>query len=219
MRSQQKPNIAVKRAKRPDGSIRENYYFRKMIEGKEVYIPIKAAPDTPEFDREYWAIKSGLKIMNSPKTTYKSLIESYMRSSGYQNLAQSTQKKYRSYIKIIEEKNALKDYRRTRRRDVIAIHEALYGLPRKADGVIQILRILFNYAINLETIPTNPAANIKLFGPQKGYKSRPVAKQEALARYCIETGNDVVLMALRLGTGTGQRPGDLVKMKGTYIRK
>ena len=212
-----KPNVSEKRVKGRDGKIRVYYFYRTTTDGKEKYIKIPFEPDSPEFDRQYWEIRSGKHTGHVTKTTFDILIESYLRSHKYLSKADGTKRKYRPVLEHIREQNGKKDFTKMRRRDVIAAQEHFSDTPRKADSFVQILSILFNHAIDLEMMKYNPAKGVKLYGSQKKIEPWPKAKQDAYERYCKKHNLKIELLAYYLGTGTGQRPGDLIKMKWEHF--
>lgn len=82
---------------------------------------------------------------------------------------------------------------------------------------------MLNFAKNeLEWIQSNPALGIELFGPSKEFQPCTAEEQKAFLKTCKAMGNVVMQTAYHLGTGTGQRIGDLCLMEwghydGEYI--
>lgn len=182
-----------------------------MVGGKrtEKLIRIKAEPGTPEFDRLYWEIRSGKAHRAEVKTSFSALVEAYLVSKKYAALAPSTKVKYRKILDLIREQNGPLDVTTVSRSEVEASHQKYAATPRQADYYLQVLSILFNFAIRLEWMTHNPASGIDKFGARKELKPWPEWFQaEYRAR---ATGN--ALAAYHLGSGTGQRPGDVVKMR------
>jgi len=192
-------------------------------EGKRVerYIELPRNEDSPEFDREYWALRSGIsEKLTAPKakTTYGNLIQQYRASVGYRRLKIGTKRPYERVMNQLLEKNEHKDVRKVTRAQVRAIHQKYADTPRKADHYVQVLSVLFTYALDeLEWITTNPAARITLYGPQSEWQPWPKALQDTWERYCLEHNEDIALTAMHLGCGTGQRPGDLVAMEESHF--
>lgn len=207
MRKAQKPNIVVR-------SGLHYYRVRETIAGKrkERYIRIDAAPDTPEFDVLYWSIRSGKHEPKKVKTNFDALVAHYLNSRKYKDLADGTKRKYRPVLEQIREKNGASDVTRIKRSDVDAIHEKYADTPRKADLYVQILSILFNHAIRLDWITSNPAKTVELFGPQKSIEPWPLWFQRAY----LERATGHALAAYHVGSGTGQRAGDMIKMEWAH---
>jgi len=192
---------------------------------RERYLPLPGPEDSEEFDREYWAIRSGqsAQIKSAPKTSWGNLIKSYRASRAYKSLAAGTRPSYDRVMNRLIENNADLDIRSVDKAQVRAIHEKYADTPRKADHMVQVIRLLLNYAKNeLDWIQNNPADGIKLFGSQKEWQPWPERLQRAFQNACVALGDEQMLTAFHLGTGTGQRPGDLAKMRwdhydGEYI--
>lgn len=187
------------------------YYFRRR--GK--YIRLPDDPDSREFDEAYWRIRSG-KARPAVKTTWQNLIESYLRSPAYLSKKPRTRQEYRRTIELIREKNGPKDFTRTKRRHVIQARDKYAETWRKANAMVETISILARHAIELEWIEANPASGVdKLTGGE--YQPWPQDKLDAFERYCIAHDLTWELTAFKLGTGTGQRIGDLLKMKWEHF--
>lgn len=156
-----------------------------------------------------------------PKTTVAALVESYLVSPAYMRLKPRTRAEYRRTLDLIRSKNGDRDFRKMRRRDVIAARDAYASTWRKANSVVEMISILAKHAIDLEWITDNPAAGVeKLKGG--AYEAWPDAKLNSFVRYCEAHGETVALTAYHLGVGTGQRLSDCLAMKwadfdGEYI--
>ncbi|NVK57302.1 MAG: tyrosine-type recombinase/integrase [Alteromonadaceae bacterium] len=216
MRRQRKPYVTEKKGRL--------YYRLRWTDGetrRERFIPLPGDEDSPEFDRTYWAIRSGTHeaVTAAPRTSWKHLIASYRKTRAFTGLAAGTRRKYEAVMIQLEEKNGDRDIRKVTRQHVRAIHEKYSETPRKADHYLQVIRLLLNFAKNeLDWIDNNPATGIKLFGAQKEWEPWSPGALKAFRSAADET----MLTAMMLGTGTGQRPGDLCGMMwehfdGEYI--
>ncbi|WP_417676376.1 tyrosine-type recombinase/integrase [Pseudodonghicola sp.] len=211
MRKQRKPYVTPKHGKL-------YYRLRWTEDGKrrERYIPLPGEEDSPEFDREYWAIRSGTseQVQKAPSTCWENLIRHYKTSVQFRKLAPGTRRKYDPVIEALREKNGRRDVRKVTRSDVRAIHEKYADTPRKADLYVQVIRMLLNFAKReLDWITANPAEGMRLYGPQKEWQPWPEPAQKAFCATCEALGDEMTLTAFHLGTGTGQRPGDLCAMR------
>ena len=90
MRKTLRPYVSIKRGKP---------YFRQIwtdADGKrkERYIALPADLDSAEFDRAYWAIRSGRAEVVKPKAshTWRELIQTYKSSAQFKKLAVGTRK-------------------------------------------------------------------------------------------------------------------------------
>lgn len=167
-------------------------------------------PDTEEFSRAYWEIRSGKKT-SSIKTTWGALVVSYYKSPEFNKLSDGTKANYRRHCEVIREKNGIKDVRRFRRKHAIAARDALQETWSKANERIAVLSILCKHAVDLEWIDRNPVVDIsKLSGGS--YEAWPDVKLLAFERYCLTNDLTTALTAFEVAIGTGQRIGDCAKM-------
>ncbi|MCD9149985.1 tyrosine-type recombinase/integrase [Pseudophaeobacter flagellatus] len=215
MRRQRKPNVAMK-----NGRL---YYRIRWAEGakrRERYIPLPPDEDSAEFDRAYWAIRSGRSpaVAKPAAHSWQRLIVSYRGSSKFQKLADGTKRKYHPVLDALLEKNSSKCITKTSRAAVRAIHEKMGDTPRKADLYVQLIRRLYNFASNdLDWDVKNPAEGIELYGPKREFEPWPEDAQLAYIEAANDLDDETALTAFFLGTGTGQRPGDLCSMKWEHF--
>lgn len=189
---------------------RSYYYFRRG----EVYQRLPDNPDSPEFDEAYWAIRSG-RSKRKVKTTFEVLIQSYYQSPAFKSKRPGTQREYRRTLELIRERNGKSDFTKLRRRDVVAARDKYADTWRKANGMVEMLSILASHAMELEWITANPASGVKkLTGGE--YEPWPPAKLAAFEAYCIKNSLEWELTALKLGIGTGQRIGDVIRMEWAH---
>lgn len=113
--------------------------------------------------------------------------------------------------------NGPKDFTRLTRRNVIEARDSHSETPRKANYYVQLLSILSKHAIDLEWITTNPAKGVELFKPKREFEPWPQWAMDAYEKYCKENDLTLALTAFYLGTGTGQRPGDLTRMEWSHF--
>lgn len=160
-------------------------------------------PDSEEFMREYWAIRSGQRRA-APKTTWNNLIVHYYKSPTFRSKADGTRANYRRHCEAIREKNGDKDVRSFRRKHALAVRDALQDNWSKANERLAVLSILCKLAVDLEWIDRNPVADIpKLTGGE--YEAWPDDKLDAFERYCDRHDLTVARTAFELAVGTGQR--------------
>ncbi|MEO1952977.1 tyrosine-type recombinase/integrase [Thioclava sp.] len=195
---------------------RERIFYRiTWQEGgkrRERMIEIKEDPDTPEFTAKYWEIRAGRapEIERKPsQTSWRVLIREYRQSPTFKKLAPRTRRDYNRWLERILEKNADKDVRDMTKAHVRAMQQKLAETPRQADWFVQIIRILFNFAIKkLDWKLTNPAEGLDLFGKQREFEPWPEWMVEKAAD-APETVRTIVELIL----GTGQRPSAAIIMR------
>jgi integrase len=199
-----RPNLPYLEFKTVKG--RDYIYFRRGTTRHR----LPGNPDSEEFAREYWAIRSGRRRAD-PHDTWEKLIVRYYQSAAFAQLAPGTRANYRRHCEAIREKNGHKRVRDFRRKHAIAARDALQGTWSKANERLAVLSVLCRLAVDLEWIERNPVADIpKLKGGE--YEAWPDDKLAAFERYCERHGRTVARTAFELGIGTGQRIGDCAKM-------
>ncbi|WP_109468830.1 site-specific integrase [Albibacillus kandeliae] len=191
---------------------KDYWYFRKG----NTRIRLPDDPDSAEFDRAYWEIRSGQK--STPcRTSFDALIVSFYQSPRFQGLKATTRAEYRRTIELIREKNGSRDFTKLRRKDVIAARDSYAHQWRKANAMVEQLSILARHAIDLEWIATNPAQGVeKLKGGS--YEAWPQSKLAAYEQHCLEYGLRFERTIYELCIGTGQRIGDVVSMEWAQFK-
>jgi len=183
--------------------------FYVRIKGK--YWPIKAAFGTPEFDREYWEIRTGKRTAS--KTAWTPLIDSYRRSDRWTNLKPRTRTDYERVLIYLTEKIGKKDVTRLARKDVIAAMEANRHRVRFANYIPQVMSILCEHAIDLGWRSDNPAKGCRRI-PTPDEKKQPHNSWPdwAVNRW-REEADPLCQLIFELGVGSVQRPGDWTKFR------
>lgn len=210
MRKQAKPYITRKAS---GGKVRWYYRMTWLENGKrrERFIALPDDPDSPEFDRAYWSIRSGKhEALQAPaKQTWRELVALYRGSAKYSKLAPRTKESYNSIIEWILEGNADKSVTTLSRQKLRALHVKYKETPRKADMLVQVVSILSNFAARqLDWKIENPAVGLDLYGKQREYLPWPEWMVAALT-----TAPEQVRTVAELILGTGQRPSAAVSMR------
>lgn len=186
----------------PDG---KRWYVRR----KGKYHRIKAQPGTEDFDREYWAIRSGR--VHALKTTWKALIESYMRSDRWAKLAPKSRRLYEGGLLYLIEKNGSRDVTRITRRDAIAMQEANRHRPSFARLTVIVMSVVIEHAIDLGYMRHNPIRGMRYLRVEDGRKRPHVPwPDEAIAKFRAEAA-PFQRLVFEIGIGTVQRPSDWLR--------
>lgn len=181
---------------------------------RERVITLDWKDDLQELDRLYWLCERGEHDGQKPKPPVESWQEAVMawrRDPRVQRkLSASTKISYRRTMDVILEKNAAKAMGDTTRQHVRAIHDKLAVTPRKADHMVQVIRLLWNFArTKLDwTLGENPASGIDLFGATREFEAWP----DWMIARLPEAPADVQAAA-ELILGTGQRPNAAIAMR------
>jgi len=186
---------------------RQYIYFRR---GKLRH-RLPSNPDTEEFMREYWRVRSG-RQQKQVKTTWGKLVEEFYKSPRFKEKAPGTRANYRRHCEDIREKNGAKDMTRFRRKDALRVKSALQDNWSKANERLSVLSMLCKLAVDLEWIDRNPVVDIpKLKGGE--YEAWPDHRLKAYEQYCAANNLTTARVIFELAIGTGQRLGDCIKMK------
>lgn len=175
-------------------------------------VRFKSAPGTAEFAREYALILAGTPPLDHGSMNFRNLIRSYQRSLKWTKLAPRTQADYRAVLAWADAKLGDMPPAKMQRKDVIRAQEVNSKTRRFANYIVQVLRILFEHSIDLGWRKDNPAKGVSLIQSDKpGREPWPADLVEAFrAAAPLGTRPRTVF---ELGIGTGQRPGDLVRMR------
>lgn len=199
------------------------YYRITWSEGgrqRSRYVPLPGNPDTAEFAQAYWALRSGqVSAAPKPRQTWAELITAYRASRSWLKLSDGTRKSYTRVMERILEKNADKPVRDLTRQRLRELQAKQAATPRAADHTVQGIKLLVNWARkHLDWKIDNPAEGLDLFGAQREFQPWPDWAREAFEKAAESLGARRVLLAYHLGTATGQRPGDLVKMRWDHFQ-
>ena len=117
---------------------------------REKVITLDWQDDLQELDRLYWLCERGLHEGQKPKApehSWQAVVIAWRKDQRIQRkLSESTKISYRRTMDSLLEKNAGKAVADTSRAHVCAIHDKLAETPRKADHMLQVIRLLWNYA-------------------------------------------------------------------------
>ena len=210
MRKERKPYVTQRKV----GGWSRWYFRQTWLEGdkrRERFIPLPDDPDSLEFDRAYWSIRSGKHEGVKPpaKQTWRELVTAYRSSPKYLKKAPRTKASYDDTIEWILTTNADKPVASLTRQKLRDLHVKYAATPRKADALVQIVSILTNFArTQLDWKIENPAERLDLYGKQREYEPWPVWMVEKL-----NGAPEVVRSAAELILGTGQRPSAAVAMR------
>jgi hypothetical protein len=181
---------------------------------REKIITLDWQGDLQRLDSLYWLCETGKHPDQKPKapaTSWRALITTWRSDPRIRKkLSASTFVSYRRSMDAILEKNADKDVRETTRQHVRAIHDKLADTPRKADHMLQVIRLLWNYGktkLDWE-LGDNPAAGIDLYGKVREFEPWPDWMLDTLS----SAPRDVQIAA-ELILGTGQRPSAAFAMR------
>lgn len=195
------------------------YVYRKS--GKYLYFEkpgserarIYAQPGTAEFQAEYTRLLLGSKPAQT-HYTFKALVASYRRSRRWKGLSARSQSDYAKVLDWVMDKLGPYDVRDFRRPDLIRARDANAETLRFANYIVQVVRILLEQAIDLGWIRENPAKGVPLL-KSDGPGREPWPTELIEAYRAKATGR--ALLVFELCLGTGQRIGDVLRMRWDAI--
>jgi integrase len=183
---------------------------------------IAGTPWSQDFMRQYAMLldRAGAPaVIGAERTkpgTVNALVVAYYKSPDFKNLEDSTQAHRRRIIERFRSEHGDKLIRGLRREHIKLIMANKAATPEAANNLIKILRVMLNYAVDLDMIESNPATDIKR------YKSRgdgfhtwtddEIAKFEA-----AHTVGTRARLALALLLHTAQRVSDVCKMGWQHV--
>lgn len=171
-------------------------------------IRVHAEPGTPEFAAEYAMLLRGRPPV--PKRTMKGLIQLYVESDRWPQLAANTHKTYARHFRYFEEKMATVDPATLRTVHVYEMRDALKDTPTEANGKVKALATLLAHGIRIGWLDQNVAQGVRaLKGKREPRGPWPAEMIEAFR----EAANADTRLIFELLLGTGQRIGDVLKMR------
>lgn len=178
---------------------------------------IKSDAGTPEFALEYASLLNGARPAGEPaRRTFSALVASYVRDRRYKSLAPRTARDYDKVLTWATDKIGSLPVAGMQRKDVIRARDANADKPRFASYIVQVLRILFEHAIDIGWIAAgaNPARGVSLI--KSDTEERLPWPQDMIEAFRAEAGDEALLI-FELCLGTGQRIGDVLKMRWSDI--
>lgn len=149
-----------------------------------------------------------------PGQDISAVIRHYRADEKYRRLKPRTAKDYAAHLDYLDRKAGTLEPRRIERRHVIAWRNAWAEAetPHRANYRLRVLKIVMEYAIDMGLLPTggNTAKGVGEVRYEKAERQPwPVSLIEAYR--ATATGRELLVFEMCLGTG--QRIGDVLKMK------
>ena len=174
-------------------------------------VKMQAEPFTDAWWAEYAKLLKGTPPPPRGKT-FRALIASYKRSARFEKLKPRSRADYEKVLTFIEERLGGQEVSKVRRHHVVAWRDQNSG--RFADYLVQVLRVLFEHAVDQGWRDDNPAKGVQtVYRPSGTRKAWP----EDLVQAARETATGDTLLLFEILVGTGQRIGDVLRMKWSDI--
>lgn len=197
----------VERWKDRHGKIR--LYFRR---GKGSRTPLRGPEGSPDFWADYHkAAEPGAAQVLTGKGTLQWLIGQYYQSAEFRELAKSTQKTRRRILTNFCDKNGHRQYSHLMPKHLRKIRNAMIDRPEAANGLLKVLRQLFNFAVEYDLAETNPVIGVKKLKPKNktGYHTWTLSEIDKYEQ--THPVGTKARLALALILYTGQRRGDVIR--------
>jgi integrase len=213
----------VKPERDRNGSIRY-WYFRR--DGRRWKLP--GDPGSSEFMAEYSRLlaetdqKARVNLPDQavnrtdyPRGSFGRLVVDFLASGQFRDCKPRTQAEYRRICEALSAEYGNKRVGKIRRRHVRRMRDARAETPGAANTIVRMMKLLLNFAVDDELIPSNPAARMKLLavGEWRAWSDEECAKFEA--RW---PPGSMQRRAYCLALYTGQRLSDQVTRKREHRR-
>lgn len=192
-------------------------YLRFLRRSRGQSVMMKEKPGTPEFWENYNRLLKG-RAPQPIKNNFETLILSYFESEAFKKLKPRTQADYRKYLEHIRVIWGEKDPRKIETNHIYELHRANSDRWRQANYLVQVMVVLMNHARLIGFVSKehgNPAKGIPLFRQQsEGWEPWP---EDVRAEF-EEVATPRARLVYELCLGTGQRIGDVLKMRWSHFK-
>lgn len=190
------------------------WYFRRC---GQTLGRLPGAPGSPEWTEAYRRLlgesspASGL-IPGEGPGTFGATVQTYMQSAAFRSLSPNSQDQYRRALERLRPRLGPVPLAAIRRKHLLHLQDELADKPAMANLFVGILSALFKWAVEREIIETSPTHGVK-----------PLATGEhafwpwQAIDDVLKTASPEVALAVRLAYRTGQRRGDIVKIRWDQI--
>ena len=139
------------------GNVR--HYFRR---GREPKTRLRGLPGSPEFMAAYQAALASVEVLPaaSTNTSIRLLMQMYVASLEFKNLAVVSQRRRRRILEKLCDKAGDRRYDDIRPRNIRKFRDNLQHKPGAATHLVKALRALFKFAVDNDLMDSNPARDI-----------------------------------------------------------
>jgi integrase len=192
-------------------------YVRFIRRARGQSVMMKEKPGTQEFWDHYQRLLKG-RAPVATKRNFEQLILSYFESDSYRKLKPRTQADYRKYIEHIRGIWGKKDPAKIETHHIYELHRANAEHWRQANYLVQVMVVLMNHARLIGFLKKehgNPAKGIPLFKQESdGWEPWPDDVRTEFEAVATPRAR----LVYELCIGTGQRIGDVLKIRWDHIK-
>lgn len=148
-----------------------------------------------------------------PPGTVRRLIHDYKTSKKYKRLEPKTREGYDWHLRTIDDWAGPEMVRAVTAKAGRKFYEAMFEVtPSKANAVMRVLRLLFEFARRDDVITVNPFVKPGLFSIEKTGKPWPFEAVDYLVEVADELGRPSIGDAILIASYLGQREGDMITL-------
>lgn len=188
------------------------YYFVPHRNTKEAG-PRVTLPSDPR-DPAFWTALRKAKGIGAAEGTFERLITEYKASPEWARLRPATQRDYAMYLDRLAVEAGDRLVADTTRKTIYQMRDAMASTPVAANHMLAVLRTIIEWGIPRDYSEDNPVVGVtRLEIDEKGAAPWP---EKGYGFVLAHAPADLRRMAF-LGRATGQRAGDLVRMKPAHL--
>lgn len=196
--------------RRPSGTVHYYYHRHRGTARAEKPVRIHGDPSSAGFWREYEAIVAASRPAKAGGIA--AMIDAYIAAPRFAALAASTQREYRRYMTTLRDAIGGFDPDDVAPRDIATFRDEMGKTPAKANAYIRAIAALYDWGKERGFARSNPATGITKLRIGTHAPWPAWAWDAAMAHFRPE-----LRLACRLGRYTGQRLGDVLKLRITDI--
>ena len=190
---------------------RQYAYYRRAGLRLKINAPIGTAAFIDRYNQIHQGFEQEKALDGKANAgSMAALIKHYRQSPEYQSLKPATKREYDRVLQWLDERVGQEQAAKLPRVFVIRARDDNADSPSRANKILATLKVLMNYAIQLEWRTDNPCNQVKKL-KQKGEGARRWSESEiALFR---KQAKPHMRLAFELGLNTGQRANDIARLK------
>jgi integrase len=158
-------------------------------------------------DNRLDALEAYARLADSPKGEMSELIDAALAAK--KNLAPSTRRGYEVAARKLKKMLVEFSPHQVQGKTVAAIKRDLADTPNMANRCLSVLRVVFQYAVEEQIVPSNPCIGIERHEERK--RDRYITDAEYVAIW--EKAGDRLRVIIDLAYFTGQRIGDVLAIR------
>jgi integrase len=206
------PSLKHVKFTRAKGKLYAYFNTGAKLNGKPVYAPLPPFGSVGFYD-SYAAMLGNRTKRGSAPSTVNALIDQYERSDDYRKRTEATQRAYWFGLKRVREELGALTIDKVERRHVREVVNNRITGNGSRNLFLAVVSVIYRYGRENDLTDANPTDGIKKF-PKGEHEPWP----DELLEAALACDKDMVRLAVHLLYYTGQRIGDVMKMRWSDIR-